>query len=170
MAATLLKTPRKRETGKISMFLKCSTAMENKTVFCPIPQGFPEGERHQPEGPRPLLHPAGASITRPDIHHHQSHTRRNSRPPPRQQHPESPAGSRRLWPGHRHGGGGKEGPIHPLADKKQCQAEFRRLVVKRPNIGTLLEIRKGKKVNCVPRFPAPGCKSVSQGSSEKPHC
>lgn len=66
--------------------------------------------------------------------------------------------------------GGKEGPIHPLADKRQCQAEFRRLVVKRPNIGTLLEIRKGKKVNCVPRFPAPGCKSASQGSSEKPHC
>lgn len=40
--------------------------------------------------------------------------------------------------------------------------------MQRQEPGTSLEIRKGKKVNCVQRdFPAPGFKSASQASSQK---
>lgn len=115
------------------------------------------------------IHPSIPLITRPDICHHQTHARRNSRPPLRWQRPGSPAGSRQPWPGVPWGRGGwRTDRIHPLADNRHCQAQLRGWVVQRQKTGTLLEIRKGKKVNCIQReFPAPGFKSTSQASSQK---
>lgn len=88
MAATLLKTPRRRETGKISMFLKCSTAMENKTVFCPIPQGFPEG------GETPARGATTSSASRWCLHHKARHPS-----PPKPHKKEEPPSSASAAPG-----------------------------------------------------------------------
>lgn len=67
----------------------------------------------------------------------------------RQQRPERPAGSRRLWP-HTSGQAGlKEGPVHPLADNRvpgRVQRFGCEEVKHRDLVG-----RYGKKVNCVPR-------------------
>lgn len=65
--------------------------------------------------------------------------------------PRAPQGAGGCAP-HTSGQAGlKEGPVRPLADNRQCQAEFRGLAGKRQNVGILLEIRKGEKVSCVPR-------------------
>lgn len=67
----------------------------------------------------------------------------------------------------------KEGPIHPLGNKRHCQVEFRGSVAWMQKTRTLLEVskyKKGhiKKVDCIQRdFPAPGFKSASQASSQK---
>lgn len=94
---TIKNSQKKGDWQNFNVFkMQQGSAKRNSSLntFCPIPQGFPGEERQQPEGPHPLLHPTGASITRPAIRHHQSHRRRSSRPPLRQQRPESPAGSR----------------------------------------------------------------------------
>lgn len=170
MDATLLKTPRKKEDWQNVNVLKTQqgSAKQNSilALFVPFHKAFQKGRDTSQRGYKhPLLHPRGASITRPDLRQRQSHTRRKSRPALRQQRPESPAGAAaELRPAALRAGRAAERPAHPPADSRcrhSAEAKHQDLVGDK---------KRQKGQLCPKRFPAPGFKSASQDSSQNPCC
>lgn len=131
------------------MFLKCSKAADNVTVF----QHFLlRSTRLSRRGETPARGAALTPASRLCLHHEARHL---SPPNPgkKEQLPSSASAApgepckeqAAVVQGTLGKGRVKEGPIHPLASKRHCQVQFRGWVVQKQKMGTLLEIRKGKK-------------------------
>lgn len=168
MAATLLKTPRRKDAGKISMFLKCSEAAQNKTAVQhllshstrPSKRGELTGRAATSSSPWPwcLHHEA-----RHPSHH--SPARRSSRAPVRQQRPRAPQGAGGRGR-HTSGQAGlRDGKLTlwltAHSARQSSEAKHRDLVGDK---------KRQKGQLCPKRFSAPGFKSASEGSSQKPCC
>lgn len=154
------------------MFLKCSKAADNIMVFLvssvPFHKAFWKGwgtsQRNHMHPGILLVPPSWGQMlitTKPTQGRTAALLCVSSAQGP---HREQMAVSRSTW------GKGeiRKGPPSPWLWEALQEGLFRGWVVQRQKTGTLLEVRKGKKIICLERdFPAPGFKSTSQASSQK---